>query len=435
MNYRTGLVAAMLLLGLCSPVALPAFAQFEPLGSKFACAEKDTYFQGSAVAISADVGTVLIGAGSDIPGFDGGACVWALNGDSFAQQGKLLIGSGISKPNDILASIRDPFPTSRNQGGSVGLSADGNTAIIGGMSGVAWVWTRSHGVWSQQGPRLVGSGEIGIRYDNSSVALSADGNTAVVGFAGDNDGRGAFWVWTRKGAAWTQQGTKHGGTEVGSNGQACGSSVALSADGNAALIGCSGDQDGIGAAAVWTRANGVWSQPGRKLVGKGAVGKASQGSSVAISADGNTAIIGGSGDDDGLGAAWVWTRTNGVWSQQGSKLVGAGAAGKSLQGSSVALSASGDIALVGGMNDRDGIGATWAWVRNSGQWTQAGSKLVGLSRLDVGGRTYEGVGGKANQGKAVALSINGELAVIGGPKEDVPTGFHGAVWLFAIAEH
>ena len=65
-----------------------------------------------------------------------------------------------------------------------------------------------------------------------------------------------------------------------------------------------------------------FTQQGSKLVGTGALGNAEQGFSVALSADGNTAIMGGDFDNGFLGAAWVHTRTGGVWSQQGSKLVG-----------------------------------------------------------------------------------------------------------------
>lgn len=57
------------------------------------------------------------------------------------------------------------------------------------------------------------------------------------------------------------------------------------------------------------------------------MGAASQGYSVALSADGNTAIVGGNDDNSQLGAAWVFTRTGGVWAQQGPKLVGTGAVG------------------------------------------------------------------------------------------------------------
>ena len=75
-----------------------------------------------------------------------------------------------------------------------------------------------------------------------------------------------------------------------------------------------------------------WVQQGNKLVGANAVGSASQGSSISISADGNTAIVGGCYDNSNAGAAWVFTRSAGVWSQQGNKLVGTGTVGGSLQG-------------------------------------------------------------------------------------------------------
>jgi hypothetical protein len=80
-----------------------------------------------------------------------------------------------------------------------------------------------------------------------------------------------------------------------------------------------------------------FTQQGPKLVGSGG-GNSAQGDSVALSADGNTAIVGGPDDNGSIGAAWVFTRSGGVWTQQGPKLVGTGAVG-GFQGLSVALSA------------------------------------------------------------------------------------------------
>jgi hypothetical protein len=58
---------------------------------------------------------------------------------------------------------------------------------------------------------------------------------------------------------------------------------------------------------------------------------AQQGRSVALSGDGNTAVVGGPGDNPN-GAAWVFTRSGGIWTQQGNKLVGTGATGNAGQG-------------------------------------------------------------------------------------------------------
>src|SRR5205814_1486577 len=120
-------------------------------------------------------------------------------------------------------------------------------------------------------------------------------------------------------------------------------------------------------------------QQGAKLVGTDAVnaGGVEQGSSVAVSGDGNTAVVGGPYDDGGAGAAWVFTRIGGLWIQQGAKLVGAGAAGAAGQGASVAVSADGSTAVVGGLTDNAQAGAAWVFTRSGGVWTQQGAKLVG----------------------------------------------------------
>ena len=163
-------------------------------------------------------------------------------------------------------------------------------------------------------------------------------------------------------AQFTQQGPKLvGGGAVGNAFQG---SVALSADGNTAIIGGDNDSAAVGAAWAFTRSAGVWSQLGPKLVGSGAVGNAAQGVSVALSADGNTVIIGGSYDNGEAGAAWVFIRRCRLWTQMGGKLVGSGAIGGAQQGQSVALSADGNTAIVGGINDNNNAGAVWVFVKH-----------------------------------------------------------------------
>jgi hypothetical protein len=65
------------------------------------------------------------------------------------------------------------------------------------QAGAAWVFTRSGGVWSQQGPKLVGTGAVFNAYQGLSVSLSGDGNTAIVGGPVDNGGTGAAWVFAQ----------------------------------------------------------------------------------------------------------------------------------------------------------------------------------------------------------------------------------------------
>jgi antibiotic biosynthesis monooxygenase (ABM) superfamily enzyme len=209
-----------------------------------------------------------------------------------------------------------------------------------------------------QQAELVGSGAVASADQGFSVALSGDGNTAIMGGRFDNGQTGAAWVFTRSGSVWTQQGGKLIGAGAAGIAQQ-GFSVALSSDGNTAIVGGSFDNNGVGAAWVFTRSAGVWSQQGNKLVGIGFVGAASEAFSVALSMDGNTALLGGDNDNNATGAAWVFTRSGGVWTQQGSKLVGTGATGAAAQGYRVALSADGNTALVGGPADNNEFGAAW----------------------------------------------------------------------------
>jgi hypothetical protein len=313
----------------------------------------------------------------------------------FIEQGPKLIGSGGS---------------ASHQGDSVALSADGNTAIVGGIvdngvTGAVWVFTRSGGVWSQQGLKLVGMGAVGTAMQGTS--LSQDGNTAIVGGPGDSN-NGAAWVYTRSPSGWSQQGAKL----TGDAGSLFGGSVALSADGNIALVGEPDYNSQSGAVAVFGRSGGVWTLQ-NALIGNGAGAAAQQGAAVALSADGRTALVGGLA----AGAAWVFIRTGAnSWFQQGDKLVGSGAIGLPEQGFSVALSADGNTAIVGGPQDNSLIGAAWVFTRSGAAWTQLGAKLVGA-----------GNSGGAREGHAVALSGDGQTAILGGPNDNSNTG---AAWVF-----
>jgi uncharacterized protein (TIGR03437 family) len=230
------------------------------------------------------------------------------------------------------------------------------------------------------------------------VALSGDGNTAIVGGPFDNNGVGTVWAYTRSGGVWSQQGGKLVGTgAVGGAGQ--GNSVALSYDGNTALVGGPNDYNNAGAAWVFTRSGSVWSQQGGKLVGTGAVGSAYQGTSVALSADGNTAIVGGYGDNGIVGAVWAFTRSGGVWSQQGSKLSGSGPL--DAFGSSVALSGDGNTAAIGASH------GVHVYTRSGSVWSQQGGNL-------------EPTG-------VVALSGDGNTAIVGVSGDN---NFVGAAWVY-----
>jgi hypothetical protein len=223
-------------------------------------------------------------------------------------------------------------------GRSVALSANGSSALIGAPDntgigfgvGTAWLFTRSGGKWTQQGEELNPSlASLADRF-GSGVALSASGGTALVGGVSNNHLKGAAWVFTRSGTAWTQQGE----ALIPSNASPIeffGPPVALSASGSTALIGQGTDNHGNGAAWVFTHSDAGWTQQGDGLKPtdesiEGAFGWAVDTRSLALSANDSTALVGGPGDRgklgaetpptwpwSGYGAAWVFTRSGSTW--------------------------------------------------------------------------------------------------------------------------
>jgi len=359
---------------------------------------------GASVALSADGNTALVGAPSDDNDV-GAVWVFTRTGSVWSQQGQRLTGAG--------EVGRGAF------GASVALSADGNTALIGGREdaggvGAAWVFTRSGTTWSQQGHKLTGAEEDGDGAFGARVALSGDGATALVGGEADDGGIGAVWVFTRSGTTWSQQGHKLTGAEESGAG-AFGSSVALSTNGTTALIGGQRDDDGVGAAWVLARAGSSFAQQGQKLTGAEESGAGAFGYSSALSADGDTALIGGEADGGGVGAAWAFTRSGTTWSQQGHKLTGQTGADKAFFGCSVALSGAGNVALVGG-HDYEDVGATWEFKRSHSRWRERGAPLAGGEEAGFGAF-----------GSSLALSSDGETALVGGVGDD---SFIGAAWVF-----
>ena len=243
------------------------------------------------------------------------------------------------------------------------------------------------------------------------AALSADGNTALLGNEGFEKGRGGAVVYARSGETWTQQsGVLQGAEQAGL--PRTGDGVALSADGNTAAIGSRLDNGTHGAVYVFTRSGSTWTQQGPRLTASDEEGDSVLGASVALSADGNTLIAGGWRDNSFAGAAWVFTRAGETWTQQGPKLVVAGLEGGSEMnatgfGKSVALSEDGDTALIGAPGVGSGRGAAWAFTRSGETWTQQG-ELLGEEE----GTRPESPG---EFGASVALSGNGGTALVAGP--------------------
>lgn len=246
--------------------------------------------------------------------------------------------------------------------------------------------------------------------DRFGEAVAVSGDTALVGMPYEDDytGAGAAYVFVRSGGVWTQQArlTAADGLDFDWFGE----SVALSGD--TALVGARHDTVGSnadqGSAYVFTRSGTSWTQQDKLTADAGAGGD-ELGSSVAL--DDGTAVVGGTG------SAYVFTRSGTTWSQQDELVADGAAAG--WFGSSVAVS--GDTALVGAFHVTVGAdadqGSAYVFTRSGTTWAQQDRLLA-----------TDGAAGD-NLGRAVSLS--GDTALVGAPGDDNgPTTNQGSAYVF-----
>lgn len=331
---------------------------------------------GFSVALSGDGNTLAVGAtreDSSARGINGNQAdnsaessgavyVFVRTGGRWSQQAYVKASN---------ADAGDQF------GWAVALNDDGNTMAVGATSetsaakgingdqannsadeaGAAYVFTRSGTTWSQQAYLKASNARGGDRF-GFCAALSSDGNTlAICGYDEDGgatgvngeqntamNGSGCAYIFVRRGTTWSQEAyVKASNTE---RGDAFGSSIAISGDGNTLAVGAV-DEDGVtggidadqshpqvgewsaGAVYVYGKTNGVWAQ--QAYVKPSVIKQFDQfGLRVALSTDGNVLAAGAplqTGGGRGMhadpknlsanqsGAAYIFLRNAGKWSQ------------------------------------------------------------------------------------------------------------------------
>lgn len=308
-----------------------------------------------------------------------------------------------------------------------GVAVSGDTAVIGAPGhdpaagedgGAAYVYRRIAGEWTFEA-KLTASDAAA--HDQFGRAVAISGDTIVVGAwladAGAHIDSGCAYVFTRDQATWSQQAVLVAG-DAAANAHF---GFSLTLEGDTLVAGApSSDADG-GAAYVLTRSAGVWSEQA-KLVAADQTAGDQFGWDVALSGD--TVLIGTYGDDTpaGLnaGSAYAFTRSGGLWSEQAKLTAADGRAGDYF-GRSVALA--GDLALIGApqhLVTQGGysVGAVYVFTRSGGLW----SPEPLLSAPGFGSVSY--FGGN--------VALSNELALIGAHLDYQPQagGDVGSAYLF-----
>lgn len=373
---------------------------------------KLSYSFGGSIAMSADGNTVAVGSereaststgiNSTTPGPDGTGAADSGAVFVFVRSAGVWTQQAYIKASNTAANARF--------GCSVSLSSDGSRLAVGakGESGTAnsngavYFFQRSGGsTWAQIGPVIRAGAPMQSAEFGTSVALSGDGNALAVGsfnesgtsvgivdgasaggtFTGLSTFRGAVNVFTYSGANWSQ--THYIKPSIMQDGARFGSSVALNGSGSILIVGSQGENSGVkgvstsassdvsasgaGAAYVFEKNLGSWSQIAYVKPANTRAG-ARFGISVSTASNGESFVVGSNfetsgakgvnstapGPDDttatNSGAAYVFNRTNGIWSQT-AYVKASNTRGNSYFGSAVAMSIDGKSLIVGSSSE------------------------------------------------------------------------------------
>jgi hypothetical protein len=433
-----------------------------------------------ALALSRDGTTLAVGAPmessatgvngrqADESAFSSGAVyVYSRAGNGWPQQAYLKASN---------AGSNDQF------GHAVALSADGNTLAVSavyedsaargingnqadnsvGEAGAVYVFTGTGSAWSQQAymkASNTGGEEDGDTF-GFTVSLSGDGNTLAVGAPSEDSaaiaingdqannaagGAGAVYVFSRSGNAWTQQAyVKSPTARVNA---LFGYSVSLDNSGNTLAAGAFDEDGGKGAVHIFARGGSGWSHQTR-LQASNAERQDSLGTWVALSDDGNT-LAAGSLDEDSLltgvnpgntgaadqdsdtsaGAAYVFTRTGPLWSQQA--FMKASNPGKEdWFGARVALSGDGNLMVATAPNEDSSARGIGGNQKEDSAQEAGAAYLFSRAGLTWGAPLYfKSADNKQFDefGSSVALSRDGRTMAVGARF----AGTAGAVYIFS----
>ncbi len=336
-----------------------------------------------------------------------------------------LVGWALGGACDTQAGKLVPLDSS--QGQTVGFDVDISGAdcitgseddTIASNAGAAYVWVLDGGAWVEQQKLIASDGAEDDKFGNG---VAIDGDTAVVGAPGQGVGfesDGAAYIFTRTGGVWSEAQKLDPG---GDSGDEFGYAVDL--DGGWMAIGARGDDDAggnAGAVYMYERIGGTWVFD-QKLAPPAPAGQDQFAQSLHL--DGDTLVVSARGDDDvnfQAGAVYVYVRTGGGWAFE-QKLTASDGGGNDNLGWSVCVE--GDR-LIAGAPFAQGPGGTsgvaYIFDRAGGVWNETQ-------------KIEEGTIFSASSLFGFSVALDGGLAYAGARNDSIDIPFNsGAVYTFAL---
>jgi len=347
-------------------------------------------------AISGDNSSIIVGAfGAIGTNFNTNNTVTIYDGLSYNNQ-HIIIGSD--------TTITDGF------GFSVSLDKCGKTAIIGTPfgdepkenAGNAYIFTKSDSTWSEHTKLILPTDSVSPNDQyGRSAAISNDGNVVIFG-APFADTGGAAAIFERDTAmdVWNFKEIITPSDET--NGKDFGTSVSLDCDGGVAVIGAPGDNSDEGAAYIFNKVNASDWQQIQKIVALDSTSNSIFGTSVDISGDSKTLVVGAPRSDTSPGATYVFTESSGTWTQE-QKLIQSLSASDDRMGIGVSIDDDGDTIIVGAESLGTGVGSVTIWKKINSIWIEHDRILPSDS---ASGSRF---------GQCVSSNCDGDTFVIGDP--------------------
>ena len=297
----------------------------------------------------------------------------------------------------------------------VSSAISGNTVVVGAFdaniekTGAAYVYVKSSSGWANMTQTATLTPSDGGEGFGTSVAIS--GNTIIVGAANasnlnheapQSQGPGAAYIFVKPASGWKDMTeTAKLTASDGADGDAFGYNVSIS--GNSAAVGALFAHSGAGAAYVFVKPASGWS----KMTQTGELTASDSSTfdnmgSVAIS--GGTVVTGAYGHNNFMGAAYVFVKPSTGWKNMTQTAEFKSTQANQIYGFSVATD--GNTAIVGAAGAQQGIGAAFLYVKPASGWKNT-SKFTAKLTASSASKVSELSQGISISGKTIVLGAPG----------------------------
>lgn len=313
-----------------------------------------------------------------------------------------------------------------NFGSSISISADGSTVIAGGYGneqskGAAYVFTREGNSWDLQAKLI--SDDCELDDDNLrtkrfgwAVAISGNGDIAAITKYGIYNVEKSVYIFTREENSWTEQ-TRILPPDTCSD-DSFGHSLAISADGSVLIIGAPRNNLSKGAVYIYTRKGNSWNLQ-TELTDTSPKAYNNFGCSVAISSDGSVAVIGSFGKSPDKSFVHIFSKNEHKW-HMCAKLKNPINSPVSVFGHTVAISGDGSV-IAAGLTYKEEYtkGIVYVFAKVGDVWVQKNKLKSDNEEL------------QDKFGYSISISEDGNIIVVGASGE---ISFRGCAYVFTRSD-